>query len=146
MISDRLSQIPTAQSDLVGVQEVLESRRRRSTDFFDEIAGRYESLTEPGGGWRAVAFALGFGFSGKTVADIGCGEGDLALLLARFADQVIAVDLSAQMLAVLHEKAKNFGCENRIANEIGRRRKFADERCERGCGFDEPSFTSHGAT
>ncbi len=119
LISDRLSQIPTAQADLVAVQEVLELRRRRSTDFFDEIAGRYESLTEPGGGWRAVAFALGFGFSGKVVADIGCGEGDLSLLLARFADQVVSVDLSAQMLAVLHEKAKRFGCENRILTKQG---------------------------
>jgi ArsR family transcriptional regulator len=115
----RLAQLPTSHRDLAAVQEVLELRRRRSKDFFDEIAGRYESLTEPGGGWRAVAFALGFAFSGKTVADIGCGEGELSLLLARFAERVISVDLSEQMLAVLTEKAVRFGCERKITTKQG---------------------------
>lgn len=119
VIGERLSQLSTANRDLAAVQEVLDLRRRRSKDFFDEIAGRYESLTEPGGGWRAVAFALGFAFSGKVVADIGCGEGDLSLLLARFARQVYAVDMSGQMLGVLKEKAARFGCEQRIVTREG---------------------------
>ena len=119
VIGERLGQLSTAHRDVAAVQEVLEQRRRRSKDFFDEIAGRYESLTEPGGGWRAVAFALGFAFSGKVVADIGCGEGDLSLLLARFAQQVIAVDMSEQMLSVLKEKATRFGCERKIITKQG---------------------------
>jgi ubiquinone/menaquinone biosynthesis C-methylase UbiE len=43
---------------------------------------------------------------GKSVADIGCGTGRLALQLARMgADRVIGVDLSAEMLAVAARKA-----------------------------------------
>lgn len=119
VIGERLAQLGTAHRDLAAVQEVLELRRRRSKNFFDEIAGRYESLTEPGGGWRAVAFALGFAFSGKSVADIGCGEGDLSMLLARFAKRVVSVDMSAQMLAVLKEKAARFGCGHKIVTRQG---------------------------
>ncbi len=119
LLSEKLSEIPGASRDRAAVDRVLDQRRKESTTFFDEIAGRYGSLTQPGGGWQGMAAALAAGFSGKTVADIGCGEGDLTLLLARFAKRVTSVDLSAQMLRVVQERSAEAGVTRRVAVETG---------------------------
>lgn len=119
LLSEKLGELRGAGRDRAAVDRVLEQRRRESTKFFDEIAGRYGSLTQPGGGWRGLAAALAAGFSGKTVADIGCGEGDLTLLLARFAKRVTAIDLSAQMLRVVQERSAEAGVGSRVAAEKG---------------------------
>jgi ArsR family transcriptional regulator len=105
ILTDRLQEIAVAHRDAVAVDRVVELRRKKSREFFDEIAGRYGTLTEPGGGWQALAAGLAAGFAGKTVADLGCGEGALTLLLARFAKKVVAFDQSAKMLALVAEKA-----------------------------------------
>ncbi len=119
LLSEKLSELPGASRDRAAVDRVLDLRRKESTKFFDEIAGRYGSLTQPGGGWQGMAAALAAGFSGKTVADIGCGEGDLTLLLARFAKRVTAIDLSAQMLRVVQERSVEAGVTSRVAVETG---------------------------
>ena len=119
LLSEKLAELRGASRDRAAVDKVLEQRRRESTKFFDEIAGRYGSLTEPGGGWRSMAAALAAGFAGKSVADIGCGEGDLTLLLARFAKRVTAIDLSAQMLRVVQERSAEAGVAGRVAVEKG---------------------------
>ena len=118
-LSDRLAAVRGEGRDRAAVDRVLEQRRRESTKFFDEIAGRYSTLTEPGGGWRALAAALAGGFAGQAVADIGCGEGDLTLMLARFARSVTAVDLSAQMLRVVQERAAEAGVGKQVVTAKG---------------------------
>lgn len=119
LMSEKLAELPGANQDRAAVDKVLEQRRKESTRFFDEIAGRYGSLTQPGGGWQALAAALASGFAGQTVADIGCGEGDLTLLLARFAKRVTAVDLSAQMLRVVQERSREARLASRVTVEKG---------------------------
>lgn len=119
MLSEKLAELPGASRDRAAVDRVMEQRRKESVKFFDEIAGRYGSLTQPGGGWQGLAAALAAGFSGKTVTDIGCGEGDLTLLLARFAKRVTAVDLSAQMLRVVQERSSEAGVSARVTVEKG---------------------------
>lgn len=119
LLSEKLGELPGASRDRAAVDRALEQRRKESTKFFDEIAGRYGSLTQPGGGWQGMAAALAAGFSGKIVADIGCGEGDLTLLLARFAKRVTAVDLSAQMLRVVQERCKEAGVAGCVLVEKG---------------------------
>jgi ArsR family transcriptional regulator len=114
LMSEKLSELPGASRDRAAVDRAIEQRRRESIKFFDEIAGRYGSLTQPGGGWQALAAALASGFAGQMVADIGCGEGDLTLLLARFAKRVTAVDLSAQMLRVVQERSEEAGVARRV--------------------------------
>ncbi len=109
LMDTRLSGLPAADRDRASVRRVLDNRKKISRDFFDEIAGSYGALTEPGGGWRAVAAALAVGLSGKEVADLGSGEGQLALLLARFAARVIAVDQSPRMLRLVEEAAEEAG-------------------------------------
>lgn len=119
LLSEKLAELRGASRDRAAVDRAIEYRRRASAKFFDEIAGRYSSLTQPGGGWQAMAAAMAAGFAGQTVADIGCGEGDLTLLLARFAKRVTAVDISAQMLRVVQERSAEAGVARRVTVEKG---------------------------
>jgi ArsR family transcriptional regulator len=119
ILNDRLKEIPLAHRDTAAVERVLDLRRRKSRTFFDEMAGRYGTLTEPGGGWQALTAGLAAGFSGKAVADLGCGEGHLTLLLARFADSVVAFDQSDKMLRLVAEKAAEAGLSDRVKLQQG---------------------------
>ncbi|VGO16606.1 Arsenic resistance transcriptional regulator ArsR1 [Pontiella desulfatans] len=119
ILNDRLQEISVANRDAAAVERVLDLRRKKSREFFDEIAGRYGSLTEPGGGWQALAAGLAAGFSGQTVADLGCGEGALALLLARFAKKVVAFDQSEKMLKLVSEKAGAGNLSERLELRVG---------------------------
>jgi len=119
ILNERLKGIPVANQDAAAVERVLDLRRKKSRAFFDEIAGRYGSLTEPGGGWQALAAALAVSFVGKRVADLGCGEGYLTLLLARCAEKVIAFDQSKKMLRLVEEKAEEQGVVERIDFRVG---------------------------
>lgn len=105
MLISQLADLELAVEDKKSIDTILDQRRMKSRLFFDEVAGRYADLAQPGGGWSYLSAALAAGFSGKRVADIGSGEGDLALLLARYADEVLAVDQSQEMLKLVEEKA-----------------------------------------
>ena len=119
ILSERLQEISVAHRDAAAVERVVELRRRRSREFFDEIAGRYGTLTEPGGGWQALAAGLAAGFSGKVVGDLGCGEGALSLLLSRFAKKVVAFDQSEKMLRLVAEKAEEQKTRERLDLRVG---------------------------
>ncbi len=114
LLDRHLANLELDAEDRSSVRRVLDQRRERNRDFFDDIAGSYGSLTEPGGGWPALAAGLASGFAGHVVADIGSGEGTLALLLARHARRVIAVDLSPRMILTLREAAERAGLGGRI--------------------------------
>lgn len=51
----------------------------------------------------------GMNVRGKTILDIGCGSGQLALNLARQGAQVTGWDISPAMIAICQKKAKNLG-------------------------------------
>ncbi|MFQ6014891.1 MAG: corrinoid protein-associated methyltransferase CpaM [Anaerolineae bacterium] len=56
----------------------------------------------------------------RTVLDIGCGTGTLALLMARRGVQVVGIDISAPMLAIAREKVQEAGLGERIElRELG---------------------------
>lgn len=114
VLERRLAELGTASRDTAAVRAVLDQRRKRSRDFFEQMAGRYGDLTQPGGGWSALAAGLAVGFIGRNVADLGCGEGGLTLLLARFARQVTAVDQSKAMLRHLRSRLKDQGLADRV--------------------------------
>lgn len=119
ILNERLKEMSVANRDAAAVERVLDLRRKKSREFFDEIAGRYGSLTEPGGGWQALAAGLAAGFAGKRVADLGCGEGALALLLARFAGEVVAYDQSEKMLDLVSEQATEQNVREHLELKVG---------------------------
>ena len=136
LVIDRaLTGIPGAQEDRASVSRMLQQRTSRNRDFFDEVAGRYGSLTEPGGGWQAVSSALAIGFRGQNVADIGSGEGALTLSLARFCRQVVAVDVSPRMLMTLEAKAEEAGLSDRVRTVEGELERLPLEASEMDAVF-----------
>ena len=109
LLNQSLKQLALAEEDGASIRRVLDARRRNSRDFFDRVAGTYGTLTEPGGGWNALAAGLAAGFEGKQIADLGAGEGSLSLLLAPLAAGVTAVDHSPRMLGQIAERAEALG-------------------------------------
>lgn len=74
--------------------------------FYDELNGEadYDAL------FRYVVGQLrAHGIRDGIVADLGCGTGDLTLMLAQSGFDMIGVDQSAEMLSVLREKAAELG-------------------------------------
>jgi len=94
------------------VEEVLEQRRSQSEDFFERIAGKYRQLVEPGGSAQALTAAFAGLLGAARAVDIGCGEGDLTLLLARGCKEVISIDRSAKMLKVVEERCREAQLKN----------------------------------
>ena len=119
LLEHRLDAVVMASEDLASVHRVLDLRRERSRAFFDQIAGSYGTLTQPGGGWQPLAAGMAAGFQGREVADLGAGEGQLCLLLARYAARVFAVDQSPQMLGALTDGAREAGVAERNTTAEG---------------------------
>jgi ubiquinone/menaquinone biosynthesis C-methylase UbiE/DNA-binding transcriptional ArsR family regulator len=91
--------LPAARQDAERIKAVLDERRTRSQDFFASTGAQWDKLRSELFGARAELFALaGLLDAGDVVADLGCGTGALAEVLAPFAGTVLAVDESAAML------------------------------------------------
>ena len=78
--------------------------------MFDEIAERYDLLNRVLSlgtdiGWRRRAIVRAALADAAVVLDVGAGTGDLSLAAAGRARRVVALDLSAGMLAVLRRRA-----------------------------------------
>ncbi len=113
-VDEQVRKVEYVAEDRASVRRVLDLRKKKSREFFDRIAGSYGTLTEPGGGWPALAAGLAAGFAGRHVADLGSGEGALSLLLARYAAKVTAVDASPEMLRLVAEKAAEADLSDRV--------------------------------
>ncbi len=113
-VDDQVQKLANAPEDRASVRRVLDLRKKKSREFFDRIAGSYGTLTEPGGGWPALASGLAAGFADRDVADLGSGEGALTLLLARYVAKVTAVDASPEMLRLVEEKAAEADLSDRV--------------------------------
>jgi ArsR family transcriptional regulator len=107
------------RGDDARLQEVL---RQREEDF------THERGLVPGKSWRAWARALGHLLPPQRVADLGCGEGFLALEASRWASRVIAVDVSEQALA----RAKSFAGSKGVKNVLFRRGDIEELPLETG--------------
>jgi SAM-dependent methyltransferase len=104
---------PAVRADRARLQEVLRLRKEN----FDTHAGpdtRDAKQLVPGRSWAAWSRALGLLMPEMKVADLGCGEGYLAIEAARWAKRVIAVDRSTTVL----DRAKALARRRRISNVI----------------------------
>ena len=108
LLEPLLSGLARATEDRAQANRILERRRRLSQQYFDTVARHYSEIAEPGGSWRALSGALALGYDGKTVADIGAGQGEITFRLAQSAARVYAIDQSTEMIKLLKERAKSF--------------------------------------
>jgi SAM-dependent methyltransferase len=101
-----------ARGDDARLQEVI---RLRKENF--EMHGSDRAQFVPGRSWAAWSRAIGLLLPPADVADIACGEGYLSVELARWANRVIGIDRSSEML----KRAKALG-ERRGAKNISWKR------------------------
>ncbi len=85
----------------------VENNRR----MFSRIAHRYDLLNRVttfgrDRAWRQAAAALAAPKGCRLALDMATGTGELAFLLANRAEQVVAVDICAQMLSIARAKAR----------------------------------------
>jgi len=92
-------QTKEGRADMARLEEI---RRVRKENFDDHGAGAESRQIVPGRSWAAWARALGHLLPDLEVADLGCGDGYLAIEASRFAKRVVAIDRSEAVL----ERAK----------------------------------------
>lgn len=92
--------------------------------MFDSIAGRYDMLNRMlsfgmDRSWRRKTVDSLRPFSPQRILDVASGTGDLALLMCRRLQpqQIIAADISEEMMAVGRRKATKAGYASRISFE-----------------------------
>jgi ArsR family transcriptional regulator len=97
-------------ADEARLQEVLRVRRENFEVHRGDGSEAHQLV--PGRSWAAWARALGHLLPPWHVADLGCGEGYLALEAARWARRVTAVDRSPDVLARARALARRRGVRN----------------------------------
>lgn len=108
LVRDQASAVASGQQDVQRLRSVLAQRRTASQEFFSTAAGQWDRLRSELFGNRAdVVGLLGLLDETWTVADLGCGTGQVAELLAPFVAEVVAVDESAAMLAAARKRLRD---------------------------------------
>lgn len=107
---------PAVRADEARLQEVLRLRKENFETHGSPDSRDARQLV-PGRSWAAWSRALGLLMPPLEVADLGCGEGYLAIEAARWAERVIAVDRSEAVL----ERARGLGRRRRVSNVVWKR-------------------------
>jgi ArsR family transcriptional regulator len=105
IVREQVSLSATSSHDGRRLKQVLARRRTNSDAFFSSAAGQWDRLREelfgPTSHLRALAGLLE---PGLVVGDLGCGTGTVCDWLSPFAERIIAVDDSREMLDAATEK------------------------------------------
>jgi SAM-dependent methyltransferase len=100
LVREQAARATIAGEDDQRLDRVLAERRSRSQAFFRSAAGQWEKLRRDLFGERFDALALAALLDERwVVGDLGCGNGQIAALLAPHVRRVIAVERSSEMLA-----------------------------------------------
>ncbi|MGI8742743.1 MAG: ArsR/SmtB family transcription factor [Bryobacteraceae bacterium] len=106
------AEIREAPEDDHGLRLVLRKRKDKLRGYFDELAGRFGRHYLPGRSWKGLSEMLLRLLPPLVIADLGAGEGTVALMLAQRAKRVIAVDNSGKMV----EYGAGIAKKNRVKN------------------------------
>ena len=99
---------PTLLEDDSRLAEVLVARERDSKSFFGEIGGAWDQLRDELFGHAFTTEALlGLIPRDWVVADLGCGTGNGAAVLAPHVERVIAIDREPAMLEAARKRLRN---------------------------------------
>ncbi len=98
---------PALREDDSRLREVLAERRKDSKTFFGQLGGEWDQLRRDlfGGDFTAEAL-LGLLAQDCVVADLGCGTGNGAELLAPFVERIIAVDREPTMIEAARKRLR----------------------------------------
>jgi SAM-dependent methyltransferase len=106
---DQLDRSITLDEDDHRLAEVLAQRRTDSRAFFGRIGGEWDRLRrELFGEWFTHEALLSLLPSNWTVADLGCGTGNIAEILAPVVGRIIAVDREPAMLDAARKRLELF--------------------------------------
>lgn len=122
-------EIPEANQDDEALRLALARRKDHLRRYFDDLAGRFGRTYVPGRSWKALAEMLLRLLPPRVIADIGAGEGTMALMLAQSAERVIAVDSSHKMVEYGVDLAKRNGITN-LEYRLGDMEELPISSCE----------------
>jgi ArsR family transcriptional regulator len=106
------AEISAAREDDDALRLVLTRRKDKLRSYFDELAGRFGRNYVPGRSWEALSEMLLRLLPPMVIADLGAGEGTLALMLGQRGKRVIAVDSSQKMVEYGSGLARRNGVKN----------------------------------
>lgn len=112
-------EMPETTQDDLGLALILKRRKDHLQGYFDSLAGKFGRNYVPGRSWKALAESLLKLLPPLVIADLGAGEGTLALMMAQSAEKVIAVDSSRKMVeygAALVERSGIKNLEYRLGD------------------------------
>lgn len=105
--------------DVRRVSAVLDERRTDSQAYFGRVAGEWDEVRQELFGTRFTLNALLELFAASwVVADLGCGTGNIAELLAPVVKRVIAVDQSGPMIDAAKRRLKGVKNVEFIESEL----------------------------
>ncbi len=121
LVQDQMRATMAAEEDAVRFEAVLRERRSRSTEFFSKQAGEWDGLRRELFGARFDSLSLlGLLDASWTVADLGCGTGEVCKQLAPFVSRVIGVDRSEAMLDAARTRLSDLANVELRAGELER--------------------------
>lgn len=104
-VREQVEHDPESEQDDARLEAVLTERMADSTGFFGRHAGRWDDLRSELFGRRFTDQALlGLIDPSWVVADLGCGTGNAAELLAPWVREVVALDSSPEMLDAARQR------------------------------------------
>ena len=103
---------PEFEADLAGLEALRDRRRDESRAYFDRVAATFGEQILPGRTWEGLARGLLQLAPRGRYVDLGIGDGLLTLMLSEIGHAVTAVDISAEMLAQLKNRASQRGISN----------------------------------
>lgn len=104
-VRDQMGASPELEEDSRRLRAVLDERKTDSQTFFGRVSGEWDSLRNELFGTRFTAVALlSLLPRDMVVADVGCGTGNIAEILAPIAQRVYAIDGSGAMLAAARRR------------------------------------------
>jgi ubiquinone/menaquinone biosynthesis C-methylase UbiE/DNA-binding transcriptional ArsR family regulator len=109
LVRESLAGSRRVEQDEERAREVVARRRTRSQEFFSTTAGQWDSVREElFGGRPEFPALLALLDPSWVLGDLGCGTGQLSVMVAPYVSRVVAVDESVEMLSAARRRLSVF--------------------------------------